>query len=341
MLYLNRAEVGGLLTHEKCFEYCEEILTAQATGEAEEVPRFRFTVDSSWLSMMPSVWKPKKLVGLRVYGAGKPGDPVRYMYHLFDMQTSDHIAMLDAIPIRDVRTGVIAAMGSKYLARPESETVGIIGSGAVCRHTLLAHSEIFNLKRGKVYGRNKEHSQDFAKEMGEMLHMEIEPVDTSEQAVRDVDIVITGTNNRGGEPLVRGEWLSPGTCVSSPGSTAGELDDEVITRASKIAIDSKPQFQHRDGDVSGQVRKGLISWDAVDEIHELVAGQKRGRENADEITVIKTEGTPIQDLGSAVRIYELALERGVGRSLGEELFELASGWYWTPQKDDRTKPPEY
>ncbi len=337
MLYLNRAQVGELLTHARCFEYCEEILTAQATGEAEEVPRFRFTVDGSWLSMMPSVWRPKKIVGLRIYGAGKSGDPVRYMYHLWDMNDCSHVAMLDAIPIRDVRTGVIAAMGSKYLARPESETVGIIGSGAVSRHALLAHTSVFKLKRGKIFSRNQEHSQDFAKEMGEMLDMDIEPVESAEQAVRGVDIVITGTNNRGGDPLVRGEWLSPGMCVSSPGSTAGELDDEVITRASKIVIDSKPQFQHRDGDVSGQVKKGLISWDSVDEIHELVTGQKRGRENADEITVLKTEGTPIQDLGSAVRIYELAVEQGIGHDLGGDLFELASGWFWTPERDDRTK----
>lgn len=341
MLYLNREDVGRLLPHDKCIEYCEEILTAQATGEAEEVPRFRFTVDQAWLSMMPALWRPKKIVGLRIYGTGRSGDPVRYMYHLFTMEDCDHVAMMDAIPIRDVRTGAIAALGSKHLARPDSETVGIIGSGAVSRHALMAHAVLFNLKRGKVYGRNKEHSEDFAKEMGDMLNMEIEAVDTAEQAVRGSDIVVTGTNSRSGEPLVRGEWLTPGMCISSPGSTAGELDDECFVRASKIVIDSKPQFQHHSGDVADQANKGLITWEQVDELHELVAGQRPGRENDDEITVLKTEGTPMQDLGTAVHVYELAREKGVGRDLGEELFELASGWYWTPQRDDRTQRPEY
>ncbi|HXG37024.1 MAG TPA: hypothetical protein VNL15_08655, partial [Dehalococcoidia bacterium] len=100
----------------------------------------------------------------------------------------------------------------------------------------------------------------------------------------------------------------------------------VVTTADKVVIDSKPQFEYESYDVTEQVKKGLISWDQVSELHEVVAKQKPGRQRTEEITVLKTVGTALQDLLPAIKAYELAREKGAGRDLGE-LFPGSGGWY--------------
>jgi ornithine cyclodeaminase/alanine dehydrogenase-like protein (mu-crystallin family) len=92
-----------------------------------------------------------------------------------------------------------------------------------------------------------------------------------------------------------------------------------------VIIDSKAQFPHEARDVTSQVEKGLITWDQIAELHEVVAGDKKGRESDQEITLLKTVGTPLQDLLPAAKVYTLAVEREVGTNLGD-VFPPAVSW---------------
>jgi ornithine cyclodeaminase/alanine dehydrogenase-like protein (mu-crystallin family) len=106
----------------------------------------------------------------------------------------------------------------------------------------------------------------------------------------------------------------------------GELDDECVTRAGKIFVDSKSQFPFEADDITNQVKRRLLSWENVSELSELVVGRKQGRESPEEITLLKTVGTAAQDLFPAARVYTAAVKMGLGRDLGE-LFPPALGWY--------------
>jgi ornithine cyclodeaminase/alanine dehydrogenase-like protein (mu-crystallin family) len=113
--------------------------------------------------------------------------------------------------------------------------------------------------------------------------------------------------------------------VSSIGGRA-ELDDEVIRRADRVVIDAKATFPEESPDVSDQVAKGILAWADIDEIHEVVGDLRPGRRSPDEITVLKTVGTAIQDALAAYELYKRARERKVGRDLGELFPPLTPAW---------------
>lgn len=326
-LYLSREDVDSLLTHEMCVPACEEGLRAEGMGEVEAPPRINMHTGTTILRLMPAMIKSMGLLGLRIYNipAG-PGVTVKLIYLLYDSRDGTLKAMMDAALIRDVRTGSIAAVGAKYLSREDSKTVAIMGSGRQARSALAAHCLVRRLVRGKVFSPTRSHREAFAKEMSSSLGIDLTAVDSPSEAVQGADIVITGSGFPR-EPALRGSWLTPGMHVSSVGHyKPGELDDDCVTRASRIVVDSKAQFPNESDDVTTQVKKGLIGWDDVAELHDVVAGKAQGRSNDQEITLLKTVGTAVQDLVPAARLYELAVKNGTGRELGD-LFPPALGWY--------------
>jgi ornithine cyclodeaminase/alanine dehydrogenase-like protein (mu-crystallin family) len=213
------------------------------------------------------------------------------------------------------------------MARRDSSKVAVIGSGRQARSGLTAHTKLFNIKECTVFSPNKEHREDYAREMGEITGLDIKPVESVQQAIRDVNIIITGTGVNAGNdnPVLRGAWLEPGMHLSAIGGR-GEFDDEVVTKSDKVVIDSKAQFPYECKDVTAQVQKGLLTWDDVAELHDVVAGTASGRDRPEEITLLKTVGTPLQDLLPAAKVYELAVAKGMGKDLGE-LFPPSSGWF--------------
>jgi ornithine cyclodeaminase/alanine dehydrogenase-like protein (mu-crystallin family) len=168
-----------------------------------------------------------------------------------------------------------------------------------------------------VFSPTKENREAYAKEMGEELSLDITPVDSAEEACRDVDIVITGTGGTLPEDRIFfGKWYQPGMHVSSIGARS-ELDDEAITGADIIIIDAKSQFPHECVDVTDQVNRGLLTWDDIGEIHEIIDGSRPGRNTPNDITLLKTVGTAVQDLLPAAVVYQRAVEQGMGKDLGD------------------------
>jgi ornithine cyclodeaminase/alanine dehydrogenase-like protein (mu-crystallin family) len=134
--------------------------------------------------------------------------------------------------------------------------------------------------------------------------------------VRGADLVVAATTSS--QPVVRGEWLSPGTFVAAVGAYAAEmreLDDEVIRRASCHVVDSRADVLPRAGDFMAPIGSGILDAEDIAEIAEVVSGNRPGRRSANEITVYKSSGVPIQDLVTAREIERRAIERGAGTVL--------------------------
>jgi len=326
MLYINREEVESLLTYEDCIEACEEALRAKGKGEAEDIPRMHLVTEKTNQMLLPSMIKSKGYVGLRVYNVG--GAPIRLMYLLWD-GAGEMLAMMDAMWIRDIRTGSVGAVSAKYLARPESTKLAVLGSGRQARSGLSAHAKAFKLGQVRIYSPNEEHRKEFARDLSPVIDVDIEPVDSGEKAVAGADIILTGSskNAPGGDPVLPGAWLAPGMHVSCIGGRA-ELDDEAVRRADRVIIDSKQQFPYECRDITTQVENGVLTWEDIHELHDVVAGNVPARRNATEITLVKTVGTPLQDLLPAAKVYELAKKKGAGKDLGD-LFPPSGGWYGT------------
>jgi ornithine cyclodeaminase/alanine dehydrogenase-like protein (mu-crystallin family) len=333
MLYLNRDEVGQLLSFDLCIEACEEVLKLQAQGQAEEMPRFKFLreplPEGTIMPGLPPGSPAFMIAYLRPYGITtlRTLTPSP-MLILWDEQSD--LMMIDAQTLRDRRTGSVAAIASKYLARPDSHKFGVLGSGNQASASLAAHARLFPISECKIFSPTEEHRDAFVRRF-QAEGINVVGVDSAQEALEGADIVIggSGVNGPNRPPVLLGEWLRPGMHVSSIAGRA-ELDDEVVRRADRVIIDAKRTFAEESWDITRQVGKGIRTWDEIDALEDVVGGVRPGRQSADEITLLKTVGTAAQDTLPAFRLYQQAQEKGVGSDLGALFPRLTPAWAQPP-----------
>ncbi|MGO4119058.1 ornithine cyclodeaminase family protein, partial [Rhizobium ruizarguesonis] len=129
---------------------------------------------------------------------------------LADPNNGFPLAVMDGTIVSAMRTGAATGVAAKYLARPDSSVVGVIGAGVQSRTQIMAINGVFQnqLKQVKVYDLNEEKTKKFADEMSRELNLDVVPVESAEAAIRDSDIVVTATMST--FPYVKGEWLKEG-----------------------------------------------------------------------------------------------------------------------------------
>src|SRR2546425_2724666 len=234
---------------------------------------------------------------------------------VFDATTGFPKAVLfDNGYLTDLRTGAAGALAADLLARPEVDRVGIIGGGTQARHQLDALLGVRKPERVIAFGRSEAKATRFAQDMEKLHGIRVLPAKTVEQAVRGSDIVITVTPSR--EPLVRAEWVSPGTHITAVGADSPdkqELDVEVLKNADKVVADRLDQCI-RFGELRHAIEAGVLRpGDVYAELGEIAAGLKRGRTSGQEITIADLTGVGVQDAAVAELVVDAALRRGAGK----------------------------
>lgn len=290
----------------------EEALLHQAIGEATNRPRQRVGSLKSMLHVMSAGDSRLGVCGLKVYMSS--GSGAKFLVFLYDSESGDLLAVIEGDRLGQMRTGAASGVAIRHMARKDSDRVGIFGAGWQAESQLIAVCRVRPVKAIKVYSRRAEHRSAFARRMTALLRVQVEPVDSPEDAARDCAIVITATTSR--EPVLKGNWIGPGTHVNAVGSnflSKAEIDVETIRRASVIAVDSIEQSRLEAGDLLPAIERGIINWESVTELGRIVAGQVRGRATSDQITIFKSNGIALEDVATAHRLYTLARERGVGR----------------------------
>lgn len=227
-----------------------------------------------------------------------------------------------------LRTAANSAVGTDVFARKDAETVGMLGSQNQAKYHLVALKEIRKLSLVKVYSPNPEHRKEFAEQMGALLNLEIRPVDSAQEAVEGVDIVVAATSSNA--PVLDGRWLKAGVhltsiVVSNIGLKRGgfvprmrqELDDDSMRRAEVIGVNSRETIRvDQPGDFIERLEKGIITWDKIVEVGEVLNGLKPGRIRPDQITLFKnTGGVGISDVAIGGLLYNAAKEKGLGLKL--------------------------
>jgi ornithine cyclodeaminase/alanine dehydrogenase-like protein (mu-crystallin family) len=241
---------------------------------------------------------------------------------VFDGLTGRPQAVLEAGYLTDLRTGAGTGLAARYLARPTSSVMTIIGAGRVARNQLAALAEIFDLKTLYLSTRSRTRADEFIRRMdriGGRLPRDIRlasSLEEREEAVRNADIVIAATTSP--TPVLSGEWLRPGTFVAAVGahkSTMREVDTQTIRRASNRVIDSRTDCLDHAGDLVIPIVEGVIRRDEVADIAEIVNGARLARGSDQEITFYKSIGVPIQDLVTAQHIMRRAAQAGIGAEI--------------------------
>jgi ornithine cyclodeaminase/alanine dehydrogenase-like protein (mu-crystallin family) len=292
----------------------EEVLRDQANGQATNRPRYRVALPASQLHVMAAGDRRLGVTGLKAYTASRKG--ARFLVLLYDAESGDMLAMIEADRLGQMRTGAASGVATKYMARADAETVGIYGTGWQAESQLMAVCAVREIKAITAYGRNVERRKAFARKMTALLRVEVTTAGSPEEAARGKSIVITATSAR--EPVLKGEWIDPGTHLNIVGSnflSKAEVDVEAIRRASIIAVDSIEQSRLEAGDLMPAIERGVIGWESVTELGRIVAGIDRGRASEDQITLFKSNGIALEDIATALRVYNLARERGIGERI--------------------------
>ena len=320
-LFLREDDVRGLLTMEDALEAVEEAFRLHGLGEADNRPRQRPRLPEAMLHVL-AAGVPGAGLGLKAYTVGSGG--VRFVVLLWDAQTGDLEALIEAGHMGQMRTGAASGVATKYLARPDARSVGILGTGTQAPAQLEAVCAVRPLDKILAYSPTPHHRRRFAAEMTERLGLTVEPVDAARDAVVDADIVITIT--KASTPVLHGDWLRPGAHVNAVGSNrsrAQEIDARTLERAALVTIDDLDQGRIEAGDLLAAERENVLSWDEVVELGHIVVGphwgpptmvgrHHPGRRDPESITVFESLGVAMQDIAVARIVYDKALDTGLG-----------------------------
>src|SRR6267143_5410225 len=313
-LLLAEQDVDGLLRMDDALKVVEEGFRALGRGEATNRPRQRVGTAETAVNVMLASWPGRGYAGFKYYTASRAG--IRFWVHLFDLATGELVSVIQADRLGQRRTGAASGVATRYLARSDASTVGIVGTGWQAESQLEAVCAVRSIQRIRCSGRDRAHREAFAKKMSSVLGVNVEVARSAEEAIRDADVVIAATNAP--QPVIHGDWLRAGCHINAIGANrleTRELDDAAVRRCAFVATDSIEQAKEESGDLVEPMKRGLITWDRVHEISEVVAGKIQGRTNAEDITLFKSHGIAIEDVAAAALVYERARDRGIGKSI--------------------------
>jgi len=314
-LLLTEADVRSLLTMPIALEVVEDSLRQQGRGELILHPRRRIKMpDNALLHYMAAADTVHGFIGMKLYTVVR--GVARFVVPLFRSTTGEMAALIEADALGQIRTGAASGVATKYLANKSARTAGIIGTGYQARTQLEAVAAARRLERVRAFGRDPERRGQFCREMSARIGVPVEAANSCEGAVRGAEIVITATSAT--KVVLEGVWLVPGMHINAMGANwpqKRELDTAAVGRADKIVVDSVEQAKMEAGDLIQAFGEDQSRWNTVQELSQIVAGKEPGRTAADQITLFKSNGIATWDLAAAVRVYELAVARGMGQSI--------------------------
>jgi alanine dehydrogenase len=322
-LLLTGSDVRACLDFGSVIDAVERIHIAHAHGGAQQGARTGLPLPQSAGTVFtaPAVSASIGMASVKVM-SDLPGNSAKHLptqqsvLLLLDAKMGRCVAILDGSAVTAVRTAAASAVATRLLARPESTKLGLIGAGRLARTHVQAIRAVRPISSVAVWSRRAGTALAFAAEIAED-GLEVRVAAFPEEAVRGADVVCTLTPSR--VPLVFGDWLEPGMHLNVVGSPPRldhrELDGAAIARA-RVFVDEREAVTSESGDLMTACAEGFITRDHfADEIGEVAAGLKAGREHPEQVTLFKSVGLGIQDLGAA----DLAVTRARQLGLGVEL----------------------
>lgn len=317
LIYLSRADVVRVgLPMPEIIDALEQAFCEKGEGRVEMPPKPGIHPRTdAFIHAMPAHIPEIGSAGIK-WVSGYPQNQAKGLPYisglmiLNDPETGIPIAVLDATWITAQRTGAATALAARYLARPESSSVGILACGVQGRSNLEALACLFPLERARVFDIHREIAERFANEMGERLQITVEVADRPEDAVRDLDLVVTsGPISKEPSPTIEAGWLAPGA-FASPVDFDSYWTGAALAEIDKLATDDREQMAY-------YRRQGYFreTPEPYADLGEIVAGRAPGRESPEERTMALLLGLALDDLATAPRVVRRAIEMGIGTTL--------------------------
>jgi alanine dehydrogenase len=323
MLILSRGEVRELLDLDALIDALAAAMADLSAGRVSMPERIAALVpeQEGLLGAMPGYVPSRealvsKLVTLFPRNAGTPTPTHQAVIVAFDPQTGSPTALLDGTEITAARTGACSALSVRLLAPEEASVLAVLGTGVQARSHAHAVVRVRPISEVRVAGRDFAKAKALASQLRAEIGLSVEAVDSYGQAIENADIVCAATHSV--EPVVRRQWVAPGTHITSVGhNPAGrEVDDETVVdslvcvESRRTALAPPPAGSN---DLVAPIDAGKIGPDHIHaELGELVAGTKPGRTLQDQITLYKSAGVAVQDAVAAALVLEAARAAGAG-----------------------------
>ena len=320
-LVLSEADVKSLISMDDLIQAMESALVEFSGGRVQQPLRTVLAVgEKSFFGVMPAFVPALPALGTKmvtVFAANaERGLPTHLAtITLLDPETGALQAILDGRYITEARTAAVSAVSVKHLARESAGTLAIIGSGVQARSHLEAIARVRRLREVRVWSRSAEHRETFASEMSSASGSRVVAVSSAEQAVAGADLIVLATASR--EPVLRSEWVEEGAHICAVGACRPdqrEMDAALVARA-RLYVDSREGALAEAGDVVLAIADRAIDASHIaGELGEVVAGAVPGRLRASDVTIFKSLGMAVEDVGAAHLAFERAKKRGAGRN---------------------------
>ncbi len=317
-VFLDARQVSGRLSLEICTGLMREAMQALSGGEVEQALRsFLKLGEGCTFALMPAGFVPGGPFGAKLVSVfADPDHPGRRTHEglviLFDGQSGAPVCVADGGEVTRIRTAASSAAATDALARPDASRLAIFGAGAQAHTHALAITHVRKLEQIIIWGRDGGRAGALAARLASELNIDVvaEP-DPARAAVADIICTVTAS----AEPVLKGEWIRPGTHVNLAGSSgphAAEADSALVAAARFIA-DHREHVLAHGGEYLRAREAGLIGDGHIAaEIGEVYAGTQAGRTRPGDITIYKSLGHAVQDLAAVAWLYNDMKARGEG-----------------------------
>lgn len=293
----------------ECIDILADAMRALDRGEASAPPRSKLSLsdDGDMLMTMPGAYRAGGIAGVKALTLKAHGDgpSVQGLITLFDLETGAAVATLDAAPVTELRTAAASALATKYLARENARTLAVLGTGVQARSHIEAMMAVRAVERVLICGRSIEKAQSVADWANDHLNVEVKAVTSIEDAISAADIICTVTSSP--SPIVKGEWLRPGTHINMVGAhtpSTREVDTDAVIR-SRLFVETRSAALEEAGEILIPLNAGDITENHIlGELAELVLGVVEPRENSSDITAYKSLGNIVQDLAVSHEVVQ-------------------------------------
>ena len=260
--------------------------------------------DASCVMIMPA-WRPHQMMGVKLVSVwpennAKGESAVSAVYVVISCLDGRPLAVLDGTELTLRRTAAAAALAAKRLARENSETLAVLGTGSLSVPLVQAHTDTMRLKNVLVWGRQFHKTQRVVKQLKE-LGIEVRAMGDLEETLALSDVVAVATTAT--EPFLKADWVKPGTHISLVGAFTPQMAEAepVLMARSQLFADCRASVLEKGGEVFQAIKQGLVlDSDIIADLAELTAQSDRNwRHDGQAITVFKSVGFALLDLIAA------------------------------------------
>jgi ornithine cyclodeaminase/alanine dehydrogenase len=291
----------------------EEAFVEKEGGRVEVPPKPGIhPMKDAFIHAMPAYIPKMKAAGIKWVS----GFPENYKHNLpyitglivlNDTETGLPVCVMDAAWITAKRTGAVTAMTAKYLAKENAESLGILGCGVQGRSNLESLDAVYNLDVVKAYDILKPNLERYVEEMKQKHELNVIPVETPREAVKGCDIVVTaGPILLDPEPVIEASWFDDGS-LACPLDFDSYWKPEAMHSMHKFCTDDKEQLKFYQ-----KVGYFKDIPQVYADLGEIVTEKKKGRENGDERIMAMNLGLAIEDMATAVTVYDQAKKKSIG-----------------------------